>query len=90
MHINYTWDEAKRTATLTERGIDFADMRGFDWDTALVLRDDRADYGEPRFRAMGLINGRLHVVVVTPRDDALRVISLRKANKREERQWQKR
>ena len=65
-------------------------MRGFDWDRALVLRDDRADYGESRFRAMGLIDGRLHVAVVAPRKDALRVISLRKANMREEKQWQNR
>lgn len=90
MHINYAWDEAKREATLAERGIDFADIRSFDWDSALVLRDEREDYGETRYRAMGLIAGRLHVVVVTPREEVLRVISLRKANAREVKLWENR
>jgi uncharacterized protein len=90
MHIKYEWNEAKRSATLTERGIDFADMAGFDWNSALAVADDRRDYGEPRLRALGLIDGRLHAVVVTPRGDALRIISLRKANKREQRLWESR
>ncbi len=88
MYINYEWDEAKRQDTLTTRGVDFAAMARFDWTTALVLEDTRADYGEPRFRALGLIDDRLFAVVVTPRGDALRVISLRKANARERRRWQ--
>lgn len=63
-------------------------MARFDWDGALVVTDDRRDYGEPRLRALGLIDGRLHAVVVTPRGDALRIISLRKANKRELKLWE--
>ncbi len=90
MHIKYEWNETKRAATLTERGIDFADMARFDWDSALVVTDDRKDYGEPRLRALGLIDGRLHAVVVTPRGDTLRIISLRKANKREQKLWENR
>jgi len=88
MHIKYQWSETKRAVTLTERGIDFADMAGFDWDSASVVTDDRKDYGEPRLRALGLIGGRLHAVVVTPRGNVLRIISLRKANKREQELWE--
>lgn len=49
----------------------------------LIVEDDRFDYGESRYRAMGYIGDRLHVVVFTPRGDAVHVISFRKANKRE-------
>ncbi|WP_231982658.1 BrnT family toxin [Pseudomonas mucidolens] len=58
-------------------------VRDFEWSTALILEDDRFDYGECRYRAMGYIGDRLHVVVFTPRGNAVHVISFRKANKRE-------
>ena len=90
MHIKYEWDETKRASTLALRGIDFADMARFDWDTAAIILDDREDYDEPRFRATGLIDGRLHMAVLTPRGSALRIISLRKANERERRRWENR
>ena len=87
MHINIEWDEDKRRQTLFERGIDFATIARLEWDTAIVVPDDRRDYGEERLRVTGQIDGRLHVAVVTPRQTALRVISLRKANEREIRRW---
>lgn len=89
MHINYEWDEDKRKQTLFERGIDFAIIAGLDWATAMVVEDKRRDYGETRYRVTGRIANRLHVAVVTPRPDAVRVISLRKANEREKRRWAK-
>ena len=55
----------------------------FDWSLALVLEDLRWDYGEPRYRALGLLAGRLHMLVFTRREGRTHVISLRKANKRE-------
>ncbi|MGB5069300.1 MAG: BrnT family toxin [Albidovulum sp.] len=90
MYIKYDWDEHKRLATLTLRGVDFADMMRFDWTSAVVVTDDRADYGETRLQAMGLIDGRLHAAIVTPRGPKLRIISLRKANARERTQWERR
>jgi uncharacterized DUF497 family protein len=77
------WDEEKRRVNIRERGIDFADARKFDWSTAQVFSDERFDYGEERFVARGLIDGVLHVLIYTLRGDRLRVISLRKANRRE-------
>ena len=79
------WDDDKRAANLAKHGVDFADAARFDWDTALELEDARYDYGERRWRALGLIDGRLHALVYARRGDAIRVISLRKANAREER-----
>jgi len=49
----------------------------------LVESDDRFEYGEARFIATGEIAGRLHVCVDTLRGDAYRIISLRRANRRE-------
>ncbi|QBF32124.1 BrnT family toxin [Thalassococcus sp. S3] len=85
--MDIEWDDAKRQETLDQRGIDFADVADLEWDTALTAEDTRADYGEPRFVTIGLIHGRLHVMAWTPRDNALRVISLRKANTREQRRY---
>ncbi len=84
------WDEEKRQATLVQRGIDFSTVMGLDLAEAVTRPDLRRDYGEPRFRALGLIGGRLHAVVFTPRDGRLRLISMRKANRREERIWENR
>ncbi|MDE0387557.1 MAG: BrnT family toxin [Rhodospirillales bacterium] len=49
----------------------------------LTARDDRQDYGEDRFITIGFLDGAMVVLVWTPRDDAYRIISLRKANERE-------
>ena len=51
------------------------------------MPDDRYDYGEDRTQALGLIDGRLHMLAFTMRGDALRVISLRKANPREVKRY---
>lgn len=86
----WDWDEEKRRATLISRGLDFAVITGFDLGAAQIDTDLRRDYGEARFKAVGLIAGRLHVVVFTPRGDRFRLISLRKANAREKREWARR
>ena len=55
----------------------------YEWDTALILLDDREDYGEERHIGLGFVGDRLHCLVYTIRGEARRVISLRKAKKRE-------
>ena len=59
----------------------------FEWDTALEREDDRFDYGEARFVAIGLIDDRLYVLVFAEGsgDDVVRIISLRPAQKHEAR-----
>jgi uncharacterized DUF497 family protein len=59
-----------------------------EWDTALIVEDTRRDYGETRLRVLALLHGRLHAAVVTPRKNELRVISFRKANRKEERLYE--
>jgi uncharacterized DUF497 family protein len=79
----YAWDERKRASNLQKHGVDFAIVRVFDFETAIVLRDQRRDYGEKRFRAYGTIKGRFHALVFTRREGKIRIISLRKSNVRE-------
>ncbi len=83
----WDWDEAKRQATLLLRGLDFGMVHDLDLDTAVIDPDDRRDYGEARFKATGMIGGRLFIVIFTPRGERFRLISLRKANEREKRAW---
>ncbi len=81
------FDPIKDQANIAKHGLSLAAATGFDWDTALEREDDRFDYGEHRFVALGLLGHRVHVLVFTEgsRDDAVRVISLRLAEKYEAR-----
>ena len=55
----------------------------FEFETAVFKQDTRRDYGEIRIRALGYLDGRLHALVFTETAQGIRVISFRKANKRE-------
>ncbi len=81
--MRYDWDEAKRDANLAKHGVDFADAEDFEWERAIEVPDDRRDYGEPRWIALGPIRARLHVLIYTRRGRRVRIISLRRANIRE-------
>ena len=52
-------------------------------DDTLTVEDDRRDYGEDRFITVGFLDGTMVVLVWTPRDEAYRIISMRKTNERE-------
>jgi uncharacterized DUF497 family protein len=83
--INPAPKNARNVAT---RGISFNLAAAFEWDNVLIVEDTRKDYGERRFQALGLIAARLHVLVFTRREAKVHVISLRKANKREVKQYE--
>lgn len=85
----FSWDENKRAANVAKHGVDFTAAAAFDFDTALILTDERSNYGETREIALGFIGTRLHVLVFTRRDGAIRVIGLRKANSRERNRYEK-
>lgn len=87
MHVIFEWDEAKRRTNLARHGVDFAEADRFDWATATTGPDLRRDYGEARMIVVGEIDGRAHVLIMTRRAGRIRVISLRKANEREQRRW---
>ena len=87
--MRYEFDPAKDESNLDKHGLSLADAHGFEWDAAVVQEDTRKQYAEPRFQAIGYIDERLHVIVFCLRADSVRVISLRKANKREENRYAK-
>ena len=66
-------------------GLPFAVAAEFDFETAWHRVDDRRDYGEPEYRAIGLIGNSVHALVFTETARGILVISLRKANLREVR-----
>lgn len=82
----YEWDEAKRQANLRKHGVDFALVEQFEWEYSISAEDVVERHGEQRMISIGPIGLRLHVLVWTSREDAVRVISLRLAN-RQERKW---
>ena len=81
MKIEY--DPGKNERNIRERGLSFERAREFDFATAVTVEDKRLDYGEVRFRALGWIDDELHALVFTFRDNSIRVISLRRANRKE-------
>ncbi|MDF0602530.1 BrnT family toxin [Psychromarinibacter sp. C21-152] len=87
MASNFEWDESKNRQNVELRGIDFSVAEGFDWSTAQLFADDRIDYGEDRVIARGTIGDRLHILVFVLRGSRMRIISLRKANRRERRAY---
>ncbi|WP_366556939.1 BrnT family toxin [Polynucleobacter sp.] len=51
----------------------------------LIEKDQRWDYGEERYQALGAVQGKIFVVIYTKRSSAIRIISARRANRREVR-----
>lgn len=78
----YEWDEAKRASNPTKHKVDFADVVAFDWNLNITREDDDVN-GERRFVSIAAIYGVLHVLTWTERGEAVWVISLRKAERRE-------
>jgi uncharacterized DUF497 family protein len=88
--VRITFDPAKREKTLNERGLDFADTAVvFDGPTH-SFADLRVEYGEPRFITVGLLSGRMVMLAWTPTPDGRRIISMRKANEREQTRYRQR
>jgi uncharacterized DUF497 family protein len=75
----------KNLRNIEERGLSFERVAEFDFYTAVFTLDNRRDYGETRVRALGFLGDRLHALVFVETLQGIRVISFRKANKREVR-----
>ncbi len=88
MKIDY--DPNKNQRNIEERGLSFEQVFDLDFDKALFEADERFDYGENRQLVYAPLDGRLHVVCFTQRDDVFRIISFRKANKREIKKYEQR
>lgn len=82
--MRFVWDENKRLANLKKHGIDFIDCELAFGGRTVTMEDAGGHYGEQRFVTLGVIDERVVVVVHTEADDVIRVISIRKATKREQ------
>lgn len=85
MAIEY--DAVKDGRNVRERGISLAQYADLEVSSALIWEDRRRDYGEVRLLVLGMLGGRLHAAVISPRGANTRVISLRRANARERRAY---
>ena len=81
--MRITFDPAKNERNVRLRGLSFEQAADFAFDSALFAVDERKEYHETRFVAMGLLGSRVHVLCFIEMPDGIRVISLRKANSRE-------
>ena len=87
--MEFEWDDVKSDACFAHRGFDFSyAIRAFLDDDRIVGRDRRWDYGEDRYRLLGAIEGRVFAVIYTMRASAIRIVSARKANGREVREYE--
>ena len=75
------FDAAKDAANIAKHGISLA--RAEDLEVLYFLADERADYGEVRYRAWGTIDGQSYCLAFTRRGGVVRVISLRRAHAKE-------
>ncbi|MCP9840702.1 BrnT family toxin [Synechococcus sp. J7-Johnson] len=82
-----SFDPAKRLRTLEQRDLDFLDAESVFDGPVIEIPDRRRDYGEIRIVCVGLLQGRAVIVVYTERNGIRHIISMRKANEREQRRF---
>ena len=81
--MEFTWSEAKRATNIIAHGLDFVDAALVFESVTFTFEDDRFSYGEQRYITLGLLAGIPVSVVHTESDHEIRIISFRKATKRE-------
>ena len=80
-------DENKRLINIRKHGVYFLDVqRIFESDT-VIIKDNRFDYGEQRWLALGLLKGQVVIMVYTENKSIIRIISIRKGTKYEQRTY---
>ena len=87
MATEYEWDEGKRLSNQLKHGVDFSKAEAFEWETAVIHYSPRG--AEARYVAVGFIAHRLHYLVYTIRGNNRRIVSLRRANQREQRRYER-
>lgn len=85
--MEVTFDSTKDVSNQDKHGVSLAKAAEFEWESALTWPDLRRDYGEPRQCGIGYIGSRLYVAAFVDRAGNRRIISLRKANRREVKRY---
>ena len=86
--MSITYDPNKNQINIQKHGLDFEQVYDFDWDSAWIYQDNCYDYDEICYIAYGMLEKRLHFVCFAETDVGIRVISFRKANKREVKSYE--
>lgn len=86
--MNFVWDENKRKLNRKKHGLDFADAELVFAGTTATFEDKGRDYGEERFKTLGLLGFVTIVIIHTETEDEIRVISMRKASSRERKAYE--
>jgi len=86
--VEFEWDSRKAAQNASKHGVPFEFATRVFLDPHRVdAEDERRDYGEERRITLGRIDGRLFAVAYAPRGTVIRLISARKANERERKQF---
>jgi uncharacterized DUF497 family protein len=85
--VEIAWTEAKREKTLQERGLDFARAAEVFGGLHATRATHGGPAGETRHITAGFLDGRMVVMVWTPRGDTRHIISMRHAHAKEQRLW---
>jgi uncharacterized protein len=86
--VEFLFDRSKDRINRNKHGIGLSRAADFDFDAAIFVVDDRNDYGEVRIKAIGFLDARLYALVFTQEGENIRAISLRKASKDEESNYE--
>ncbi len=87
--MEITYDPSKNDWNIRERGLSFERTADFNFETAKIREDLRKAYPERRFVALGWLDARLHLLCFSPTQGGIRIISFRKANRREQRDYER-
>lgn len=85
--MDIAFDAAENASNIAKHGVPLALGALIIQDSVGEVTDDRRDYGETRINVFGLISGRLFVCTYTERDNIIRIISVPKASRQEQRRW---
>ena len=84
--MQYSYDPEKKASNLKKHGLDFDDARSvIESGEAVTFEDRRFDYGEVRYLTLGLLDGEVVIIATAETDKTIRVISMRKAVKNEQK-----
>lgn len=84
--MRYSYDPAKKKSNLIKHGLDFDEAkRVIESGNTVTFEDNRYEYDEPRFITLGNLDGSIVVIVTTESDSEIRIISMRKADKNEQK-----
>lgn len=86
--MKFEWDQEKRRSNLRKHGLDFTDAPLAFTEDAIIIADENKD-DEDRYILIGTVYRRIVTIVFTDRDEVTRIISMRDANKREQKEYVK-